>query len=574
MKRLILIDPQVSGFEGHFFELASVIGIASIKKGFEPHLIVHNDLPTPANMPVDFVVHRTFSHMKLHKWSLHPEGRSTIDRDLSGAPNGPSVVGRARQFVRDRIHGVRPERMLNDTSDELAGQLNRLKPTSDDLLLASTCDDFTLLAIASAFTKHAPTRPLNLSLLWHMPFQKGREAEFDNGWKAIPHLKRQIDKCTACLSSHNLRFFATTFEIKEILNAATSSDLWKAIDYPIRSDFAPLVAKNTTRPYRVLLGGAQRPEKGKRDLPLAVSMLWPDYLKPGNWSIILQANADYAASLMPNRMKGISDKASDARLAPLVIKPSKLSPEEYLHLIKSADVGLFLYRSRKYYARCSGVLLEMLACGIPVVVPAASWLSRQIAPLVYEHLDLMHRENGMEAVANLLINKPLPSCPGTEDTYRCELRQDSGLLVTLSFTNATHASYVAVEVQTEFHDRLSTCKETRILELGSGFPTRLLLRSKPRQKAVKLKFFSPFGEKHLVLQSAQLSASAAQFGASPTGAVGIIFNGFNDLPRCFAELDDCLSHYSASAVRNADSWRAKHCGDSFVEKLLNEHQLA
>ena len=43
-----------------------------------------------------------------------------------------------------------------------------------------------------------------------------------------------------------------------------------------------------------------------------------------------------------------------------------------------ADVGLFLYNPQRYVARCSGVLLELLIRGVPVVVPQGCWLSDQL----------------------------------------------------------------------------------------------------------------------------------------------------------------------------------------------------
>ena len=49
-----------------------------------------------------------------------------------------------------------------------------------------------------------------------------------------------------------------------------------------------------------------------------------------------------------------------------------LSPEDYIDYIRQAGVGLFLYDSRRYFARCSGVLVEMLASGVPVIVPAGA----------------------------------------------------------------------------------------------------------------------------------------------------------------------------------------------------------
>lgn len=46
-----------------------------------------------------------------------------------------------------------------------------------------------------------------------------------------------------------------------------------------------------------------------------------------------------------------------------------------------------LYDGTRYYARCSGVLLEMLCAGVPVIVPGGSWLSEQIAEVNQAHLE-------------------------------------------------------------------------------------------------------------------------------------------------------------------------------------------
>ena len=55
-----------------------------------------------------------------------------------------------------------------------------------------------------------------------------------------------------------------------------------------------------------------------------------------------------------------------------------LSTQAYHAWLDTADVGLFLYEPDRYVARCSGVLLEMLARGIPVIVPDRCWLAEQV----------------------------------------------------------------------------------------------------------------------------------------------------------------------------------------------------
>ena len=62
----------------------------------------------------------------------------------------------------------------------------------------------------------------------------------------------------------------------------------------------------------------------------------------------------------------------------LEVQSGNLDAESYNCFLDSADVGLFLYNPQRYVARCSGVLLEMLIRGVPVIVPKGCWLSEQL----------------------------------------------------------------------------------------------------------------------------------------------------------------------------------------------------
>ena len=55
-----------------------------------------------------------------------------------------------------------------------------------------------------------------------------------------------------------------------------------------------------------------------------------------------------------------------------------LDPTAYQGLIEDADIAVLPYDPVHYHARCSGVLLEMLACGVPVIVPAGGWMAEQV----------------------------------------------------------------------------------------------------------------------------------------------------------------------------------------------------
>ncbi len=60
--------------------------------------------------------------------------------------------------------------------------------------------------------------------------------------------------------------------------------------------------------------------------------------------------------------------------------------------MRQTDIGLLLYNADDYYARLSGILVEQLAAGIPVIVPAGCWLAEQLAEPNWQHLDRLRRD--------------------------------------------------------------------------------------------------------------------------------------------------------------------------------------
>jgi hypothetical protein len=82
----------------------------------------------------------------------------------------------------------------------------------------------------------------------------------------------------------------------------------------------------------------------------------------------------------------VKDLGEHSATPPIVYAPFPLDLERYAELVRSTDIGLLLYDSTRYYARCSGVLLEMLSAGVPVIVPGGCWLSEQIHDENQRHL--------------------------------------------------------------------------------------------------------------------------------------------------------------------------------------------
>ncbi len=61
------------------------------------------------------------------------------------------------------------------------------------------------------------------------------------------------------------------------------------------------------------------------------------------------------------------------------------SSPDYVDFVRRSDIGCLLYQPREYYARLSSILVEYLAAGIPVLVPAGCWLGDQLTEVNWQH---------------------------------------------------------------------------------------------------------------------------------------------------------------------------------------------
>lgn len=61
------------------------------------------------------------------------------------------------------------------------------------------------------------------------------------------------------------------------------------------------------------------------------------------------------------------------------ILPNELPNAEFRNLLATADLVVLPYRTEYYHSQTSGVFAETLGAGIPVVVPADTWMARQVS---------------------------------------------------------------------------------------------------------------------------------------------------------------------------------------------------
>lgn len=150
-----------------------------------------------------------------------------------------------------------------------------------------------------------------------------------------------------------------------------------------RASLPAVATADSSVPSPLTLGffGGARDEKGFHLLDALADDLMVDYLRPGRVRIAAQAtfidpgfNPRSAALLARWRKTGPPTGVE------LVGVDGPLSPTDYYRLVASTDIGLFPYDESRYRNASSGTLAEAIAAGIPVIVPADTWLADQVDP--------------------------------------------------------------------------------------------------------------------------------------------------------------------------------------------------
>lgn len=377
-RRLLLLEDNVRDVGGHYLELATLLADGAKQIGFEPTLVVNRGFSTDraaAEDPriKDLPVDPLFETRRMENWSLGVDGASTLPRSAGGWPEQGSWTERISQTIRD--YTCRPDRgpraMLQDWSRGFTEAIRRFAPAAGDRIVVNTGGDFQLLAMAHALAVLELREPLDIVVILHF-------AVFGDSVDAPAlYFGEQVNEALRRMRPHNVRLFATTSGLVEQLDGiGVKAD---AIPYPTRSPEVSVThSSDGMSPYNVILAGMQRAEKGRAEIKGLLAEIEDDLIRAERIHWSMQLPSRYGRRVIPESMQDLYAKAMSSEPSPLGIRVGNVSSEAYHQWLDSADVGLFLYDAERYRVRCSGVLLEMLVRGKPVIVPSGCWMAEQV----------------------------------------------------------------------------------------------------------------------------------------------------------------------------------------------------
>ena len=188
---------------------------------------------------------------------------------------------------------------------------------------------------------------------------------------------------------------------------------FQALPYPAN----PALQANRSRtfsaagPRRVAFLGDARYEKGYQLLPHIIDALWSDYIANNRIHLVIQS--EFTIPRTPQESDTSVLKSKDVLSAlpsdQITLINDRLDSAAFTLQTLQCDVGLLPYERAAYCVRCSGVLVDLLSIGVPVVVPAGTWLADQLADPTREyHISLRHGPNASARTARPGVRFPVP----------------------------------------------------------------------------------------------------------------------------------------------------------------------
>jgi hypothetical protein len=539
MPKFILIDQSLRDLGGHHYPYAQTVLSAAQHSGWQPVLAVNRRFSQRAALPTDWRVHALFAHESYSRHTLDTQARLAAGAAPAGGWQPRGLAGWWRNVMRRR----RAAHFARDCARVFA-----LEPLErGDLIFLATMSELDLWGLGEFLRRSGAGTHCSWHLQFHFGVFHGREPDYDAQAEAAQAMRASLAGALRLCGQRDLHFHCTTTQLTaqyQRLGVARFGTL----AYPVHELFRPR-AGAPSAPLRIACLGHSRREKGYGQLPPLLRALWRDWFGPGRAQLVLQTHHGRQRRALEALVASLGTggtKALDFAAFPLPLNG-------YAELLCGADVGLMLYDPTRYYARCSGVLLEMLCAGVPVLVPAGSWLAAQIEEPNQRYLDAVAARAGPAAPLALDAELRLPPA-ATMLLLECRWRADAmpGEYLRLELSAQDGAGAGGTPLRVVLGARTDTA------------PVRSLLRLPPGCARLRVTAHNAWR---------QAAAPAGDFSWSwleqpaPMGALGLTIAAPAEIPRLLQDVLEHSSHYRRLVrEQSADCARA-HSGAQVLADL-------
>lgn len=548
MSKFLLIDHSLTDLGGHHYPYAYNVLVAAQRAGWQPVLVTHRRFCQQSALPPSWRVHALYGDKSYSRYTLDTQAQPASRLGEPTSRRWP----RLRGWWAGRVRARHVRRFAADCA-----RLFELESLSrDDQVFFATSSELDLAGLC-AFLAGSP---VGLDCDWHLQFHfgvfEGREPDYPLQLSAAAAARRSFAGSLRRAGRRRLHFYCTTEQLS-VQYRSLGVAPFDTLPYPVHELFRPpSVERHSGGPLRVACLGHSRREKGYGQLPQILGALWRDWFAPGRAQLVLQTRHSAARRALEALPASLGADTAGARSA-LDFAGFPLPLADYAQLLCSADVGLMLYEPTRYYARCSGVLLEMLCAGVPVLVPAGGWLADQIEPENQSYLD--------EIASRLAHFAPCPE-GGRIDIAAGQ----QSLLVSCRWRpEAGAGEYLRLEFALQDGSGASLGVGVAILgRRVPAAPVRTLLRLPAGCARVQLSMHNAW---HRNLAPAVDPEWALLEEALPMGALGLTIAAAAEVPRLLRDVLEHCALYRARVAAQVASCARAHSGAAVLAALRARH---
>ncbi len=565
MAKFILIDHSLDGIGGHYFEYALHVLKAAERAGFEVVLATNRRFQGSDKLPRQWTVRPVYE--------LTTHSRLNFSAEIERPPHRRTArpVARIATWWNDRRRRRRIAAFTRDTNSLFA----EITLAPGDQVFLPTFSELDFSGLARFLASNAGTRCADWHVQFHSPIYKGCEPDYPSQDERAERLRRIHHQAVTLTAEHRLHSYTTTDRLTAQHNRLGS--VWfQTLPYPVNPALqtghnTPFAAGRT--PLRVAYLGDARHEKGYQLLPALIERVQRLTPQSNHVQFVVQSNFGFR---LPARGKELAVVDAAAKLEALpahqvTLLKQPADSDEFCRQALDTDVGLLLYERQRYAARCSGVLVELLTAGVPVLVSAGCWMADQLADATRDyHIGLRHNGRVVQT-ARAENERQIPIPPGARDLLL--------FFVWPPAAETVAGTYARVETRLYSHTgQESDCWSTIVGPSKPGQCSTALVRLPSEAVTASVAWHDAYGQQALRFVDAELCFLAAdprREAPTPLGAVGLVAADPADARQTSILLSDLIDnhrHYRETACQFARRWSGWHNADRVVAELLSRRE--
>ncbi len=596
MARFVIIDNWLDRIGGHNYQYAVAVLQAAAIEGWKPILATAQAFKTVDDFPVGWQIRPLFRYAWNRTHTIGVDGKRNQPIDLKGRqllhPTAKRGFSKYFASLAGRLNILKQrgrQRRIEAFCSACTKLFDEIGLRSEDLVFLPSVSEFDFLG----FVRFLATTPSSQKVDWHVQFHydifDGRPPDYATQRSRKELLQQQFFNALSRIPRHRIHFYATTPQVADQYNQLQIAH-FQPLPYPISDpSLGPGVSgKQKHTPLRVTMAGGIRREKGKHGLADLIEQIHNQGQLKQKIQLWLQGKPEQISKHLSNFPTNtvIQGHVDSNYETPIVVVEHPLDRKDYLTLIRRSDIAVLPYNNARYHARASGVLVEMLAAQVPVIVPAGCWLASQISDSIYDHLDSLR----VNTVGPQKIVGARWTCLKTAETQASQSNSTntfcfggddrhasidfsipapaSEMILSFHWEESRPGYYVRLQAKQMDADGTELSDwETVLGQRTTRGPVSTLIHLNPDTNRIYLRLTNAYHDNTIMMRDSEIRLLNIPPNETPSSAVGLVAADMKQIPKLLCEMERHYDHYCQTAATFAANWHKEHAPSRTVEIL-------